>query len=442
MSAEQGRGALFPLLLVNFIGTLGFTIVLPFLVALVTRLGGNALVYGMMGATYSLFQLVGAPILGRWSDVYGRRKILLLSQLGTLGSWFVFLAALYIPVVTIAEVDSRLFGTFVVSAPLVVLFMARALDGLTGGNISVANAYLADITSEEQRKQNFGKMAVAANFGFIVGPTLGGLLGSTSYLEVPPVLAAIAISATASLVIWWYLPESRHPCALATNPEQTNVRKVFGHEQVDCVRPEQPAGSSWRQILSLPCIAYLLGLNFVIFLAFNFFYTSFPIHALQGLEWSVRDIGIFFSYIGFSMAVVQGPLLTRLSRRMSDAALVIAGSLVLMVGFVFYSRGGAPWIYAGGTLFALGNGLMWPSFLALLSKQAGDRYQGTVQGFSGSVGSLASIIGLLVGGILYGIVGGQVFLISAALIFVVAVMALRFVGRDDAPAAAVAPAQG
>ena len=99
--ASAKRVSLFPILLVNFIGTLGFSIVLPFLVTLVTRFGGNALVYGAMGATYSAFQLVGAPILGRWSDVQGRRKILLMSQLGTLASWFVFLGALFLPAVAL-----------------------------------------------------------------------------------------------------------------------------------------------------------------------------------------------------------------------------------------------------------------------------------------------------------------------------------------------------
>ena len=92
-----------PILLVNFVGTLGFSIVLPFLVFLVTRWGGNALIYGIMGATYSAFQLVGAPVLGRWSDKYGRRKILLLSQLGTLFSWVLFLVALYPPVTVLWE---------------------------------------------------------------------------------------------------------------------------------------------------------------------------------------------------------------------------------------------------------------------------------------------------------------------------------------------------
>ena len=275
-------------------------------------------------------------------------------------------------------------------------------------------------------------MAVASNFGFILGPTLGGLLGSTAYGELPPVLAALSISALASLVIWRFLPESR-PCVLTRSPEETNVRKVMGQEQVDCVKLAGADQVGWRQVFSLPCVGYLLGLNFVIFLAFNFFYTAFPVHALQGLGWTVRDIGIFFSFVGLTMALVQGPLLSRLSQRFSDVALVVVGSLILVGGFVLYSRGMTVAIYAGGAMFSLGNGLMWPSFLALLSKQAGSRYQGAVQGFSGSVGSLASIVGLLAGGILYGILGGQVFLISAALAFVVSVLALRFVGGGDVP---------
>ena len=123
---------LYPILSVNFIGTLGFSIVLPFLVFLVTRFGGNALVYGLMGATYSLFQLIGAPILGRWSDTYGRRKILLLSQAGTFLSWAIFLGALFLPVTTLTRVESTALGSFAVTLPLMALFFARALDGLTG----------------------------------------------------------------------------------------------------------------------------------------------------------------------------------------------------------------------------------------------------------------------------------------------------------------------
>jgi len=168
--------SLYPILAVNFVGTLGYSIILPFLVFLVTRMGGNALIYGLLGATYSIFQLFGAPILGKWSDTYGRRRVLFLTQLGTLVSWVIFLFALFIPIHSLFEIDSPIFGKFVLTLPLAVLFFARALDGITGGNVSVASAYLADVTEEKKRNENFGKMAISSNLGFILGPALADIL--------------------------------------------------------------------------------------------------------------------------------------------------------------------------------------------------------------------------------------------------------------------------
>ena len=127
--------SLFPILLVNFIGTLGFSLVMPFLVFLVTKFGGNAQIYGLLGAAYPAFQLIGAPILGKWSDIYGRKKILLLSQAGTLLSLLIFLGALLLPITTLLDLQTSFMGEFLVTVPLLVLFLARALDGLTGGNI-------------------------------------------------------------------------------------------------------------------------------------------------------------------------------------------------------------------------------------------------------------------------------------------------------------------
>jgi len=120
---------LFPLLVVNFIGTLGFSIVLPFMVFLVNKLGGNSFIYGLANSMYPTFQLIGAPILGRWSDIHGRKKILLLSQFGTLFSWIILLLALYLPIGTLFKVDSKIFGTFAFTSPIAILFLPGLLTG-------------------------------------------------------------------------------------------------------------------------------------------------------------------------------------------------------------------------------------------------------------------------------------------------------------------------
>ena len=223
MSRINKQIPLYPLLLINFIGTLGFSIVLPFLVFLVIDFGGNAIIYGILAAMYPAFQLLGAPILGRWSDIYGRKKVLLISHGGTLLGWIFFLFALFLPVENLFNISSSIFGTFVITLPLLVLFFARSMDGITGGNISVANAYLADISSDENRSKNFGKMAISSNLGFIVGPALAGILGATIYQEILPVLAALVISLIALIVISFVLKESKF--TLAQLLLVTNFRK-------------------------------------------------------------------------------------------------------------------------------------------------------------------------------------------------------------------------
>jgi MFS family permease len=427
--ARSSPSSLFPILLVNFIGTLGYSIVLPFLVAVVIRFGGNAVLYGVAGATYSAFQLIGAPILGKWSDVYGRRKVLLLSQVGTLLSWCVFLFAFFLPLRPLMRVELGGSGVFVLTLPLVVLFIARAADGLTGGNVSVANAYLADLTEENEREKNFGKMAVATNLGFILGPILAGLLGVTAIGEVLPVLAAIAISLAASLIIGFYLPESK-PCVLRRSPERTNVRKVFGQEHKDCFRLKPADRTSLKDALGIANIPFLLCIYFLIFLGFNLFYAAFPVHALSSLEWSTAELGVFFSFLGLTTVMVQGPLLSRLADKCSAATLAIVGGLFLGAGFLLLTSTRLPFLYLGAALFSLGNGLQWPSFMTILSKVAGSRHQGAVQGFGGSVGSLASIVGLLLGGLLYSRLGGSIFLVSAVLIFVVSVLSFKLRSLD------------
>jgi DHA1 family tetracycline resistance protein-like MFS transporter len=418
------KRSIYPILLVNFIGTLGYSIVIPFLVFLVTRLGGNALIYGIVGATYSAFQLIGAPILGKWSDIHGRRTVLLLSQTGTLVSWIIFLLALFLPISPLLKVDSALFGRFALTLPLIVLFLARALDGITGGNVSVANAYLADITEEKKRNENFGKMAVSSNFGFILGPALAGLLGATVLGEALPVLAALIISLIATIIIAFNLPESK-PCVLKKDPEKVNVRKVFGQEHKPCFEIKGAGKLKIHDAFKVRHIPYLMVLYFLIFLGFNLFYTAFPIHAVKSFKWSVAGMGTFFSVLSLMMVIVQGPVLNRISKKWSDSFLVVVGSVILGTNFIMLMSSHIFIIYGAAAFFAIGNGLMWPSVMSVLSRLAGDRHQGSVQGLASSFGGLASIIGLIVGGLLYGILKTGVFLASAIIIYIVFFMSLR-----------------
>jgi len=395
---------LFPILLVNFIDTLGFSIVLPFLVIIVLQFGGGEMIYGFISATYSFFQLIGAPALGALSDKYGRKKILLISEIGTFVGWAIFLVAmlLYGAGITYGQ------GMALISVPLILLFLSRAVVGLTGGNISVANAYLADISTKAQRKNNFGKMTVVGNFGLVIGPALAGVLGASVLGNIVPVIAALFISFTAVIVI---------------------------QVQLKNVRPKQASGRSERVvpgtikegrffIFRLKNVPLMMLLYFLIYMAFNFFYVAFPLYVAAQLKWTVLQIGIFFSVLS-GLLVIQAPFLSWISSRISSAILVISGCLVLAGGFALFQFSSTVLIYAGAVLYAVGNGVMWPSFLTVLSNVADDKYQGAVQGFAGSAGSLASIIGLISGAFIYKLVGTGVFNIATVLMVLIACLSFK-----------------
>jgi MFS family permease len=429
MISKEKRTPVFPLLLVNFIGTLGFSIVLPFLVFLVMKFGGNAVVYSLLAATYPAFQLIGAPILGRWSDIYGRKKVLLLSNAGTAIGWILFLIALVVPFEETFSINLISFGTIIVVVPLLFIFFARAIDGITGGNISVANAYLSDISSDENRSKNFGKMAISSNLGFILGPALAGILAGTVYGAILPVLAALLLSLVTLLVIGFLLRESRIKSNPIVIPEEGTIRKVFAQECRDCYEPASPIKPKFRDVFKIKHISFLLVLYFLIFLGFNIYYASFPAHAASELKWSVTQLGIFYAVLSGIMVFIQGPVLRKALKKFSEEKLVILGSIILGTNFVLFFSTNIIAISLAVVLFALGNGLMWPSFMSILSKRAGTVLQGAVQGVAGSVGGIASIIGLIGGGVLYNLIGGATFLISAAVIFSVFVMSFRLLKK-------------
>jgi len=414
VAAEQLTwGRLAPILSVQFIGTLGFSIAIPFLVFLVSDLGGAAWTYGLVGATYSTFQLFGAPLLGRWSDRTGRKPVLAVSQGGTLLAWLLFLVALSIEKTELVAVAGAS-----ITVPLLVLFGARALDGLTGGNVSVASAYVADLTADnhDERQVAFGRMGMAASLGFIIGPALAGVLGATPWGYAAPVAAAAGISLIATLLVVFVLPEPRGRCPVGPDPHEPVTRTL--HQ--DHKRGDRHEKHSTLEVLRNPRVGLPILATFVLFLAFNLFYASFPVHVREAMGWDVGQLGVFFSLLAGMMLFVQGPVLGLASKRLAPTTLFPVGVIALAGSFGCYMTGLDWAMYAGAALFAVGNGLSWPTFQALLADVAGDEDQGAVQGAATSASSLASIVGLVVGGLLYPALGIGVFAIGAALFGVVA----------------------
>jgi MFS family permease len=181
---------------------------------------------------------------------------------------------LFLPKENILSINS-LLGTYVITLPLLVLFLARFIDGLTGGNISVANAYLADISSNENRSNNFGKMAISSNLGFIVGPALAAILGSTIFGNILPVLAALILSLVTLVVIAVALKEFRSPPCVVLVPEKGTIRKVFAQECKECYEVEDPKRKlRFKDVFKLKQISFLLMLYFL----YSWDLTSFTLH--------------------------------------------------------------------------------------------------------------------------------------------------------------------
>jgi MFS family permease len=425
-----------PILAVHFLGTLGFSLVLPFLVFIVTDLGGAAWTYGLVGATYSACQLVGAPILGRWSDRAGRRPVLIASQVGTLLAWVLFLVALSVPLVGHAE-----FAGAILTVPLVLVFVARALDGATGGNVSVANAYVADITRDtpELRDIAFGRMGMAANLGFVLGPAAAGLLGGTQWgARLPIALAALAALAT-TIAIIALLKEPPGRCPEGP-PDPGIVEAGLNQQAKPCHRAPPPKVSA-AILRSRPVMSVLIA-TFILFLGFNFFYAAFPVHALAAYDWETGDLGTFFAVLAGVMIFAQGPTLGWVSARFPRTLVFAVGVGLLGASLVCFELativGGDVTVYLGVLCFAFGNGLAWPTFQARVA-EVGQAAQGKVQGAVTSAGSAASIGGLVVGGLLYPAFGGKLFFVGAGLFVVVMLLTPLWFSTDadgDIPEAA------
>src|SRR2546423_10954660 len=341
-----------------FIDLVGFGIVIPVLpfYAESTSFNATPRTIGLLFASYSIMQLIFSPILGRLSDKYGRRPVLLLSIIGT-GIGFLILG----------------FAT-----TIFMLFAGRILDGITGGNISTAQAYIADITTKENRAKGMGLIGAAFGLGFIFGPAIGGILSRWG-IHVPFFFAAALCFANAAL-LYFTLPET-----VTANHPAKNL-----------------AGSrSFRQLfrsLQQPRLAFVLIIYFLFVVAFSIMTTSFSLYTMFRFGYDAQHTGYLFAYVGLIAVIIQGGLIGRLVKRFGELPLVIVGALcfsisLFAVPFVGPAAGGLAGLLIGGGVFSMGNSLATPALTSLASKSAGAAEQGVVLGVTQSAASLARAVG-------------------------------------------------
>ena len=357
-SKFSGRSPLLVIFITVFIDLVGFGIVIPVLpyYAEGTRFGATPRGVGLLFASYSVMQLIFSPVLGRLSDKHGRRPVLLISLLGTSLGFFVMGFA----------------------TTLWMLFLGRIIDGISGGNISTAQAYIADVTTPENRAKGMGLIGAAFGLGFVFGPAIGGVMSRWG-VHVPFIFAGGLAFANAVL-LYFTLPET----VTADHPARASAAQ----------------GRGWTQLINAlknPRLRLVLTIYFLSIVAFSILTAVFTLFMVFRLGYDAFHSGWIFAFVGIISAFIQGGLIGKLVKRFGEPKLVVAGTL-MFTGSLFFipfigPTMGLLGILATGAINSVGNALNAPSLASLASKSATAAEQGVVLGVTQSVASLARAVG-------------------------------------------------
>lgn len=379
---EKKRRSPLPILFLTvFIDLLGFGIVIPLLPLYAEQYNASATAIGLLMGAFSAMQFVFAPIWGSLSDRIGRRPIILFSLTGSAVSYFLLGLANSLP----------------------ALFLARLLAGAAAANVPVAQAYVADTTSAEDRAKGMGMIGAAFGLGFIFGPAIGGIL--TLYGYSVPAYAAAGLSVLNLVWASWRLPESAHvPDSHAPLSHPLQVRRL-------------------RRVAAVPQAIAVLLLLFVTTFSFANMETTFALLGQHRFDFRPDQIGRLFTYMGLIAAVVQGGLISRLVKRFGEPRLIAFGAVSMAAGLLWtpYAAGLGALLVALAGLSA-GQGLMHPSLTSLLSRSAHPAEQGAVLGVAQSLSSLARILGPVWGGVLYGTMSPPAPYVSVSAIMAIAAL--------------------
>jgi MFS family permease len=364
--------------LIVLVDVLGFTIVIPLLALYAERFGASPLTATLIVSCYAVCSLIATPIIGKLSDTYGRKPLLMISQAGTCLGFIIL-------------------GT---SEALWMVFLGRILDGLTAGNLSIAQAYISDHTTPENRAKAFGIIGVAFGLGFMVGPALGGWLGA--YSMHLPFLVAACLSACSILATYLLLPKEPPPKETAAS--ETGPVGPGGK------RPSAFDVAAYKDYFTRPGLRGLYLQYFLYTFAFSIFISGFALFAERrfvygehALPWTAKQVGYLFAFAGLVGIIWQGGVIGRLVKKYGEYNLCISGFIALITAYVlitFVPMADWEWMLGITVMNSFGNGVLRPVITSRITQAVGRHEQGVAIGISGSLSSLAMMMAPPTGGFL------------------------------------------
>ena len=358
------KSPLLPLFSVVFVDMLGFGLILPLLPYIASNWGATPLMIGFISAAYPLGQFIGAPILGRFSDRFGRKPLLLFSIAGT------FLSLLMLGF----------------ARSIVVIMISRFLDGLTGGNITVAQAYISDVTDEKSRAKGMGMIGAAFGLGFILGPASGGFLSQWGYAV--PAFVSAGLSFLNLLMISILLPESL--------PKEKRVQHM---SEVKRSHPLKGLTAAFAKPIAGPILSSII----VFSLSMSMFESVFSLFAKQRLALSAQSTGFILAYVGVLVAAIQGGGMGALTKRFRENVLVRFALITLTLSYI-------GWAFAPNVVvlmiillpLSLSSGILSTLLRSSLSKSVPANETGEIMGISAALESITRIVAPALGGWLIG----------------------------------------
>ena len=384
MSAERDKPkrVLLPIFLIVAVDVLGMTMILPLLPFYAEHYGASPQMVGLLVTTYALCQLIAGPILGKLSDRYGRRPLLIVSQLGTFAG---FLVLGWAP-------------------SLAWIFLSRVIDGITAGNLSLAQAYISDVTEPENRTKAFGIIGIAFGIGFMIGPAISGFLVQYGYSY--PAWAAAVLSMTSVLCTYFLLPEARPHADEDAGPGGKRLGLLDW--------------SGYAQYFRSKELAPILVQFFCFCSMFSIFMSGFALFAerrffIDGRAFGPKEVGYLYAYSGLLGIVIEGGLLGRMVKAWGESALSRAGFLSAAAGLVALAfTGPGPMLVAVFSAVSFGTGVLRPALTSLITRSVSRREQGVILGLTQSLNMTSSILSPLLSGFLIGHARLQAWAMTAA----------------------------